>query len=117
MPFSPLFVWEGSPTKIDYSRKGTLILSSSKTRGPKAPEASWALTMGCFQGPLRGPGSSLKGPGPCIERVMSLREVMVVRLSWSVLTQISGQKGQHLLLGFRLGFSWVSEQPVKQWAS
>ena len=27
-PFSPLFSWEGSPTKIDYRKKGTLILTS-----------------------------------------------------------------------------------------
>ena len=51
-----------------------------------------SLNMGCFQGPLRGPGSSLEGPGACIVRVMSLRVVNLQEASLSK-SQVSDVDG------------------------
>ena len=53
MPFSTPFLGEGSPTKIDYRKKGTLILSSlledlvNRFCGFQAEGAGAALRLGC----------------------------------------------------------------------
>ena len=52
-PFSPFFGWEGSPTKIEYRKKGTLILSSLEDLGYHASRGqAWAFTASFLSGDL-----------------------------------------------------------------
>ena len=45
---------------------------------PKGLDCFWALKS-CFQGPLRGRGSPLEGPGVCIGGAMTLRVVCFLK--------------------------------------
>ena len=61
------------PHPLQWKALCALIARQLVSTSLRLPMLFWALKMGCFQGPLRGPGSSLEGPGPCIGGVVSLR--------------------------------------------